>query len=116
MIGVVVIDQRSRTLIVPHRLHLADQDRVCARAYRFHQATLEHGNGIGQQGQTGDARLPSPEDEPGRAVAVVPSAEMVGQLLVGTLADFTGTPAAVAIACALSILCVIAIARRSPAT
>jgi MFS family permease len=37
----------------------------------------------------------------------------VGQLLVGTLADATGTPVAVAIASALSILCVIAIARKS---
>ncbi len=40
----------------------------------------------------------------------------VGQLLVGTLADFTGTPVAVAIACALSILCVIAIARQAGAS
>jgi hypothetical protein len=37
----------------------------------------------------------------------------VGQLLVGTLADVTGTPVAVAISSALSVLCVIAIARKS---
>jgi predicted MFS family arabinose efflux permease len=37
----------------------------------------------------------------------------VGQLLVGTLADFTGTPVAVAVASALSILCVFGIARQS---
>jgi hypothetical protein len=39
----------------------------------------------------------------------------VGQLLVGTLADITGTPAAVAIACALSILFILGIARQSGA-
>lgn len=39
----------------------------------------------------------------------------VGQLLVGTLADITGTPAAVALSCAAALVCIIAIARRSPA-
>jgi MFS family permease len=39
----------------------------------------------------------------------------VGQLLVGTLANFSGTPLAVAAACALAIVLIAAIARRSPA-
>ena len=40
----------------------------------------------------------------------------VGQLAVGTLANIAGAPVATAIACALAILAITAIARRSSIT
>ncbi len=36
----------------------------------------------------------------------------IGQLFVGTIADFTSTPVAVLISCTLSIVCVLAIRKK----